>query len=197
MLKNFDHINKFLQRSLYFWQGCAGIQILGMIYHISHNTFFPNGTSQGLQIWTVLPRRWRPSNKEGFISYQSETGCQSLSLNGMTMQLSLFLQQGKQLLFPPPPFTRKDKLLFKHFHSTSLWGYPNLNKLLHWNVGTRKKIYFTEQRFMLKQTNKKCTEGTKWRHKELEVSEKWLSNSEVWHSQVICPATSVQRYIKS
>lgn len=49
MLKNFDHINMFLQRNLYFWQGCAGIQILGMTYQISHNTFFPNGTTQSYQ----------------------------------------------------------------------------------------------------------------------------------------------------
>lgn len=37
MMKNFDHINVLLQRSLYFWQGCAGIQILDVTYQISHN----------------------------------------------------------------------------------------------------------------------------------------------------------------
>lgn len=48
----------------------------------------------------------------------------------------------------------RHKLLFKHIHSTSLWCYPNLNKLFHWSIGTRKKSYFMEQRFMLKQMNK-------------------------------------------
>lgn len=46
------------------------------------------------------------------------------------------------------------KSLSKNIHSTSLWGYSSLRKLLVWNTGTTKKIYLMKQWWMLKQTNK-------------------------------------------
>lgn len=141
MLKNSDWSHR-----LYFQQGSAGIQVPGMTYQISHNAwFFPDVSFQGLRVSVVLPRIWSLPNREVFIINHSETECQNPSLNRMTMQLSPFLQYGKQiLLFSPPCTTRVRHInhyLNVHIHRTSLWGYFNLNKLLPWNIGTTKKRY--------------------------------------------------------